>query len=235
MNLNSLIFLKDCCQFLPSIAANSVDLIATDPPYAINYAEWDKELDWEFLANQFNRVLKPKGSLVLFQGWSHVAETKSVLERHMELKNWIVWDRIKGRGAKTNFVSTREDILWFIKDSKSFTFNKVPSNTPKKTGGMGKKNGQLNRALTNVWYDISPIVPWSKEKVQHPTQKPVQIMERIVKIWSNPGDVVLDPFMGSGTTGIAALNLDRKFLGVESNSDYYKIANKRLLDILNKS
>ena len=218
----------DCMLRLPAIENESVDLIAIDPPYEIGYAEWDKGMNWEVLSQEFHRILKPTGNLVVFQGWSNVAETKRILEERFELKNWIAWDRIKGRGAKTNFVSTREDILWFAKQPKGYTFNRVWSNTPKKTRGMGDKNGQKNRALTNVWYDISPIVPWSKERTGHPTQKPLSLMERIVRIWSNPNDLVLDCFMGSGTTGEAALRLDRRFIGIEKNKEYFDKAEVRI-------
>ena len=218
----------DCMLRLPAIENESVDLIAVDPPYEIGYAEWDKGMNWEVLSQEFHRILKPTGNLVVFQGWSNVAETKRILEERFELKNWIAWDRIKGRGAKTNFVSTREDILWFAKQPKGYTFNRVWSNTPKKTGGMGDKNGQKNRALTNVWYDISPIVPWSKERTGHPTQKPLSLMERIVRIWSNPNDLVLDCFMGSGTTGEAALRLGRRFIGIEKNKEYFDKAEVRI-------
>jgi len=95
--------------------------------------------------------------------WSNVADTKCLLDEKFIMQNWIVWDRIKGRGSKKNFVSTREDILWYCK-GKTPTYQKIYSNIPKKTGGMGRKNGQECRALTNVWYDISPIVPWSPER-----------------------------------------------------------------------
>ena len=218
----------DCLELLSTIPDNSIDLIAIDPPYEIDYAEWDTGMRWDILTEHFHRILKSTGNLVIFQGWSNVSETKAAVSERFELKNWIAWDRIKGRGAKTNFASTREDILWFIKQPKGYTFNKVWSNTPKKTKGMGEKNGQKNRALTNVWYDISPIVPWSKERTGHPTQKPLQLMERIVTIWSNPGDLVLDCFMGSGTTGEAATRLERQFIGIEKEEEYFEKAKARI-------
>lgn len=143
------------------------------------------------------------------------------------MQNWIIWDRIKGRGAKKNFVSTREDILWYCKGNNP-AYNKIYSNIPKKTGGMGKKNGQECRALTNVWYDISPIVPWSSEKNGHPTQKPLSLMERCVTIWTNEGDTILDFTMGSGTTGVAALKLGRDFIGIENDKKWFDIAQHRI-------
>lgn len=145
-----------------------------------------------------------------------------------DIKNWIIYDRIKGRGAKTNLVSTREDILWYVKGGNGYTYNKIPSTIKKKTGGMGKKNGNEFRALSNVWTDISPIVPWSKERVKHPTQKPISLMERCVEIWSDQGDIILDPFMGSGTTGVACKNLNRNFIGIELDETYFNIAKERI-------
>lgn len=228
--MENLTVLNDAFCFLPTLDDNSVDLICIDPPYEINYLNnsWDnKNLNWEFLFQQFSRILKPTGNLIIFQGWSNVCKTISASADYFTLKNWIIYDRIKGRGAKTNLVSTREDILWFIK-SENYTYNKIPSNIKKKTKGMGEKNGEENRALSNVWSDISPLVPWGKEKVNHPTQKPVQLLERIIKIWSNEGNLVLDCFAGSGTTAVAAKNLNRDFIVVENNLEYFELVKTRL-------
>jgi site-specific DNA-methyltransferase (adenine-specific) len=224
------IIFGDCFDNLPEIESESIDLICIDPPYEISFEnlDWDKKiLNWEMLSNQFNRILKPTGNLIIFQGWSNVSETKSILEKNFKLKNWIIWDRIKGRGANTNLVSTREDILWFTKGDK-YTYNKIYSNIKKKTGGLGKKNGQECRALSNVWTDISPIVPWSKERVNHPTQKPLQLMERLITIFSNTGDLVLDCFAGSGSTGVAAKNLNRDYILIEKEENYYNTILKRI-------
>lgn len=226
----------DCLTLLKSLDDNSIDLIATDPPYCINYEslEWDKSgsLDWSVLTKEFNRVLKNKGSIALFQGWSEVVKTKETFDQFFTLKNWIIYDRIKGRGTKTNLVSTREDILWYVKNEKTYTYNKISSTIKKKTGGtIGKRNGNEFRVLSNVWTDISPIVPWSKERVKHPTQKPLALMERIITIFSNPEDVILDPFMGSGTTLVAAKKLGRNYIGCDKEQGFYSITKERLKDV----
>jgi site-specific DNA-methyltransferase (adenine-specific) len=228
--MNKKVILGDCFENLSKIEDNSIDLIAIDPPYEILYEnlEWDKKsLNWNILRDEFYRILKPTGNLIIFQGWSNVSETKNILEKTFKLKNWIIWDRIKGRGANTNMVSTREDILWLVKTDK-YTYNKIYSTIKKKTGGLGAKNGQECRALSNVWTDISPIVPWAKERVAHPTQKPIQLMERIITIFSNENDLVLDCFAGSGSTGVAAKNLNRDFIMIEKDDEYHKIILKRL-------
>lgn len=232
LKLKNQIIMGDCFELIKKVEKNSIDLIATDPPYLINYEgmSWDNiSLNWKFLAREFNRILKPDGNLILFQGWSNVLETRAVLDEMFFLKNWIIYDRIKGRGAKTNFVSTREDILWYVKDEGNYKYNKMSSTILKKTGGtIGNRNGNKYRALSNVWTDISPIVPWSQEKVAHPTQKPVQLLERIVNIFSDEGDIVLDCFAGSGTTAVACKKHKRHFICFEKNSEYVHIAQKRL-------
>jgi site-specific DNA-methyltransferase (adenine-specific) len=203
------------------------DAIIIDPPYNIGYDSWD-DFDIDKAVKYCSQLLKENGNFICFQGWSNVCKTKLTLDKYFKIQNWIVWDRIKGRGTKKQLVSTREDILWYCNGDNP-TFNKIYSNTPKKTKGMGSKNGQENRALTNVWYDISPIVPWSKERNLHPTQKPLQLMERIITIFTNEDDRVLDFCMGSGTTGVACKNLDRDFYGNELIAEYYAIAESRIV------
>lgn len=222
----------DCLEELVVLIGEGVkvDAIIADIPYNIKQAKWDSDFSLEKLLPYLFEILKDNGNLIIFNGWSHVVETKEILDKCFTLRNWIIYDRIKGRGAKTNLVSTREDILWYSKgEDKSYTFNRVMSNIPKKTGGLGKKNGEENRALSNVWSDISPIVPWSSERVNHPTQKPVQLMERCVKLWTNEGDTVLDFTMGSGSTGVACKNLNRDFIGIELDKDYFEIARERIM------
>lgn len=204
-----------------------VDAVICDPPYNIDIANWDNNFDIERALKLCYQLLKDNGNIIIFQGWSEVCKTKSIMDNLFTPMNWIIWDRIKGRGATKNFVSTREDILWYCKGENP-TYHKMYSNIEKKTAGMGSKNGETTRALTNVWYDISPIVPWSSEKTEHPSQKPVELMERCVNIWTNPNDTVLDFTMGTGTTGRACLNLGRKFIGIEQDIKWFNIAQSRL-------
>lgn len=217
----------DYLNILSSI--NKVDCIIADVPYNINFQQIDWDSNFYLDTKLLFDVLKDGGNLILFQGWSNVAQTKLELDKYFTIRNWIVWDRIKGRGSKYNLVSTREDILWYSKGER-FTFNPMVSNIKKKTGGMGKKNGEENRKLTNVWYDISPIVPWSKERVNHPTQKPVELMKRCVSLWTNEGDTVLDFTMGSGSTGVACALLNRNFIGIEKDKEYFSTAKNRLAE-----
>lgn len=221
----------DCNEILEELIKENVhiDAVIADIPYNIKQADWDDNFNLEIILPKIDKLLKQGGNIIIFNGWSYVINTKLSLDKFFTIRNWIVYDRIKGRGAKTNLVSTREDILWYSKgENNRYTFNRVMSNIPKKTGGMGKKNGEMNRALSNVWSDISPIVPWSPEKVKHPTQKPVQLMERCVKLWTNEEDTILDFTMGSGSTGVACKNLNRNFIGIELNREYFEIAENRI-------
>lgn len=204
-----------------------VDAIIADPPYNINQAEWDNDFDLSEIVSVCKKLLKPNGNFIIFQGWSNVCETKQLLDKYFICQDWIIYDRIKGRGGKKHLVSTREDILWYT-NGDNYTFNKIPSTIKKKTGGLGLKNGCEFRALSNVWTDISSIVPWSKERVNHPTQKPVQLMKRCVELWTNEGDLVLDFTMGSGSTGVACKELGRRFIGIDNNEEYVNIAKERL-------
>ena len=222
---------NDCKLILKELLDKNikVDAVIADIPYNIKQAEWDENFNLADILPLLDKILKENGNIIIFNGWSYVIDTKLLLDKYFTIRNWIIYDRIKGRGAKTNVVSTREDILWYSKgEEKNYTFNRVMSNIPKKTGGLGKKNGEENRALSNVWSDISPIVPWSKERVKHPTQKPVQLMERCVELWTNEGDIVLDFTMGSGSTGVACKNLNRNFIGIEIDKEYFNIAKQRI-------
>ena len=226
---NYRIYNGDCFEIMQSLVEQGikVDAIICDPPYNIDIADWDKNFHIEKALKISKQLLKENGNIVIFQGWSEVCYTKAIMDKLFNPMNWIIWDRIKGRGAKKNFVSTREDILWYC-NGKEGTFHKLQSNIKKATAGMGSKNGEENRTLTNVWYDISPIVPWSEERNEHPSQKPVELMERCVSIWTNVGDTVLDFTMGTGSTGRASLNLDRKFIGIERDTKWFNIAKQRL-------
>ena len=226
----------DCFEVMEHLIENNIrpDHIICDPPYNIDIAEWDKNFNFDKVSDACYKLLKTTGNLILFSGWSEVCNVIKCVNNHFNLKNWIIWDRIKGRGATKNLMSTREDILWYS-NNEDPTFHKLYSNIKKATAGMGNKNGQENRSLSNVWYDISPIVPWADEKTEHPSQKPVELMERCLRLWTNEGDTVLDFTMGSGTTGVACKNTFRNFIGIEKDNKWFNIAVNRIKDEQYKS
>lgn len=226
---------NDCLEVMAQMMEDGVqvDAIITDVPYNIGQDEWDKTFPISSALLLCNELLKSDGNILLFQGWSNVCETKQLMDKYWTIQDWIIYDRIKGRGGKKHLVSTREDILWYS-NGNDYTFNKIPSNIKKKTSGLGLKNGCEYRALSNVWTDISPLVPWSKERVKHPTQKPLALMDRLVKVFTNEGDTVLDFTMGSGSTGVACIQNNRNFIGIELDEEYFNIAEQRIQDALNE-
>ena len=183
------------------------------------------------------RVLRRDGSLYVCSPWENSALIQTTLDRHLTLRNRITWKRDKGRGAKRNWKNNMEDV-WFATKGKSYTFHlvkwKKPVIAPYRDNGKPKDwveiDGEKFRWThpSNIWIDLC--VPfWSMpENTEHPVQKPEKLVERIVEASSNPGDRVLDPFTGSGTTAVVARRLKRKFLGFEINPDYVTLALKRL-------
>lgn len=229
----NMVVLGDCFDTIPSLAARGlqVDHIISDPPYGINFKDkgltWDSSgsVDWDLFFKYANKLLKQNGNMILFQGYTNAQKLIDKASPYFKLHNWITWDRIKGRRRKDNMVGTREEILWFIKNENTkICYNSIQSNTPR-LGSTKHIYKQLteNRILSNVWSDIMPLCPRSNEKTIHPTQKPLSLMERCVKIWTNEGDLIIDPFAGSGSTGIACANLNRRFVGIEQDKKYFGV------------
>lgn len=220
----------DCLELMKVIPNDSIDCIISDPPYNIDYCNWDNDFDIKEVLKECYRILKPNGNILIFQGYTNVCKTKEIMDNLFDFQDWIIYDRIKGRGGTRHLVSTREDILWYSKGDK-YTFNKIPSSIKKKTGGLGIKNGCEFRALSNVWTDISPLVPWCEERklYKHLTQKPYKLMERLVLIFSNKGDTVLDFCMGTASSGEACLRNNRNYIGIDIDKQCYKIAEERLI------
>ena len=231
----------DCLEIIKKILSGSIDLIVTDPPYMIQYKDWDNK-DMEFTkkwVKESFRVLKSTGSFYSFMGWQHSPEFKLLLDKYGTIRNWIIWERNKGRGAKYNFKSIREDIFYYTK-SKNFTFNeqkkirpviapyKNEDGTPK--GWYVDEEGNRVRwtGVGNIWHYTSPNWSSKLDKQCHPTQKPVALLERIISASSKENDTVLDLFSGSGTTAVACKRLNRNFIGMEMNKKYCKIAKIRL-------
>ena len=228
----------------------SVDLLFADPPYnltksfngraftATTLSEYETWLESWLLP--LKRLLKPTASLYICGDWRSAAAIQRVLERHFILRNRITWEREKGRGAKTNWKNASEDI-WFATVANEYTFNVDAVKLKRRvlapyTGADGLPkdwdDGEDGRfRLThpsNLWTDLT--VPfWSMpENTDHPTQKPEKLLAKIILASSNAGDVVFDPFLGSGTTSVVAKKLGRRFFGVELDEAFACLAEKRL-------
>ena len=240
---------QDFFEAVDCFPQKSVDLLILDPPYNLGknfnglkfkpmsiaeYSEWIENVIVKLIP-----LLKPDASVYFCSDWKTSTSVHLVLEKYFKVRNRITWEREKGRGSKMNWKNNSEDI-WFCTLSNKYLFNidsvKVRRKViaPYKVDGKPKdwleENGSQVRIThpSNIWNDIS--VPfWSMpENTDHPTKKPEKLIAKLILASSKKGDVVLDPFAGSGTTCAVAKKLDRKFIGIEINSVYASLALKRL-------
>ena len=202
------IYQRDVVDGLKMIPDNSVDLIVADPPYfKVKKENWDNQ--WETIEefkvwinsifNDFYRVLKDNGSLYVWGQPSITSHFKILLEERFNFNNWIVWEKEFGRRGHSKFAQLHEDLLWVSKGKKP-TFNWQEVSEPATRAGA--KEGDT-RVLSDIWKAHR----WNnvcKERVGHPTQKPLQFCERIIKASSNINDIVLIPFVGSGSECVSA-------------------------------
>ncbi len=240
----------DALEVLRLLPTASIDLLIVDPPYnltkvfngsvfrrqsAVEYEAW---LDsWLSLVVP---LLKPSASLYVCSDWRSSGAVQRVLERYFNVQNRITWEREKGRGAKRNWKNCSEDI-WFCTVSDAYFFDveavkqkrrviapyRDASGRPKDWIESSDGGFRLTHP-SNLWTDIS-IPFWSMpENTEHPTQKPEKLLAKLLLASSKPGDVVLDPFLGSGTTSVVAKKLGRQFIGIEMEERYCLLAEKRL-------
>ncbi len=242
--------LFEAFKFLPN---NFVDLLFVDPPYNLtknfntrsfkemNHEHYEAWLDsW---MKEIDRLLKPNASIYICGDWKSSSAIFNVARKYFIPQNRITWEREKGRGAKSNWKNCSEDV-WFFTKSNQFKFNvenvkikrKViaPYRDEKGSPKDWEKHEQGNFRITypsNIWTDIT-IPFWSMaENTKHPTQKPEKLLAKIILASSNKGDLVFDPFLGSGTSAVVAKKLGRKYCGVEIDEYYCCIAEKRLENV----
>jgi site-specific DNA-methyltransferase (adenine-specific) len=216
----------------------------------------DAYLDWtRRWMKSVHRALSPTGSFFLAIGDDYVADLCVIARRELgfELRNWIVWHYTFGQQPKQKFARSHTHILYFTKDAKNFTFNadavrvksarqtvyndsrankkgKLPDDTwylrPQETGDELFNNGD------DVWHESRVCGTFKEREGWHGCQMPIAVLDRIIKAASNPGDVVLDPFNGSGTTCLSAALQNRRYVGIELNNDYVSLARQRVADAL---
>lgn len=240
----------DVLKMLEFVPDNFADLIIIDPPYNLtkNFngfkfnSRSDESFD-EYLSTWFPQVckkLKPNGSLYMCGDWKCTSSLQRAIEKELSILNRITWQREKGRGAKSNWKNGMEDIWFAVKNPKDYYFDvesvkmKRKVIAPYKVDGKPKDWDQSedgNFRITypsNFWDDIS-IPFWSMpENTDHPTQKPEKLYAKLILASSKPGDIVFDPFLGSGTTSVVAKKLGRNYCGIEMNQEYCLWTEKRL-------
>ena len=239
----------DTFEILPLLPSGVADLIIVDPPYNLTKAyhghpfSKQKTGDYQQYTERWLALLlpllKPDGSLSVCCDWQSSLIIAPLLSKYLTIKNRITWQREKGRGARSNWKNGMEDI-WFCTNSDTYTFNVDAVKVRKKVwapytqGGKPKdweetKEGNFRDTYpSNIWNDIT-IPFWSmSENTAHPTQKPEKLIAKLILASSNPGDIILDPFLGSGTTSVVAKKLDRNYIGIEQNERYATWTEKRL-------
>jgi len=241
---------QDIFEILDFLPASFADLLILDPPYNLTktfnsitfrkesitkYAKWFENLLIKLLP-----VFKSNASVYVCSEWYTSTAVHLVLEKYLKVRNRITWEREKGRGAKRNFKNASEDI-WFATVSDDYVFNVADVKLKRKVlapytdvNGVPKDwqnslDGQFRLTHpSNLWNDIT--VPfWSMpENTDHPTQKPEKLLAKLILASTREKDFVFDPFMGVGSSCVAAKKLNRKFLGVEIEKEYCLLAAKRL-------
>jgi DNA modification methylase len=231
-----IVAVKDCLELLRGIPSESIQLVICDPPYNINVADWDDHahyVDWAGQwIGQVERVLKPSGNFVIFGGLQYQGEAgsgdllslMSWMRQHsrMLLANLIVWNYPNGMSAHRFFANRHEQIAWFAKTPKYyFDLDAVRTKLDARRLAIYKRDKRLNASNldkginpTNVW-KIPRLNGNSKERVGHPTQKPRQLIERIVRSLSYPESTVLDFFAGSGVTSRVAIETRRHSISAD--------------------
>ena len=240
----------DVLEMLDFIPDNFAHLIIIDPPYNLSKdfngfkfnARTTEAFD-EYLSTWFPKVckkLKPNGSLYMCGDWKCTSSLQRAIEKELTILNRITWQREKGRGAKSNWKNAMEDIWFAVKNPTDYYFDveavkmKRKVIAPYKVDGKPKdwqEEADGNFRLTypsNFWDDIS-IPFWSMpENTDHPTQKPEKLYAKLILASSQKGDVVFDPFLGSGTSSVVAKKLGRNYCGIEMNQEYCLWTEKRL-------
>lgn len=240
----------DILQALPLLPEAFADLIIIDPPYnlsknfnGLNFnarSEADYEKYLESWLPEVCKKLKDNGSLYICGDWKCTSALQRALSKELVILNRITWQREKGRGASANWKNGMEDIWFAVKNPKDYYFNLEAVKQKRRVIAPYKENGKPkdwnqeedgNFRLTcpsNFWDDIS-IPFWSMpENTDHPTQKPEKLYAKLVLASSKEGDLVFDPFLGSGTASVVAKKLGRNYCGIELNQDYCLFAQKRL-------
>lgn len=226
----------DCLEVMRGMRSSSVDLVICDMPYGTTRCKWDTPLDLDALWREYRRIVKPTGAILLF---AQTPFDKALgASNFRDLRYELIWEKTSATGhlnAKRAPMKAHENILVF--------YRKQPKYTPEKTSGHVRKTAVRRKDSSPLYgkqretaYDSTERYPRSvmrfssdkqREKL-HPTQKPVDLLRYLVRLYSVPGDVVLDNCMGSGSTGVAAIIEGRKFIGIEKDLGWFKIAERRI-------
>ena len=223
INLNN----RDSIEFMKELDNNIIDAIITDPPYnisrdnnfktmnrnGIDFGDWDKNFNLTNWIKIAQPLLKKGGNIIIFNDWKNMSYIVEELEKNnFDIKDLIRWKKTNAmpRNRDRRFITDYEVAVWAVKKGGKWTFNRLSDTyeIPEIVGGITPKSEKINGG--------------------HPTQKPIYVMKWIIERLTNENDIVLDPFMGSGTTGVACKELNRKFIGLELDKNYFNMAQQRI-------
>lgn len=231
----------DCLEVMKSIPDKSIDMILCDLPYGTTRNKWDTVIDLDLLWSQYERIIKDNGAIVLFAqvpfnivlGYSNLKLLKY---------EWI-WEKEQGTGhlnAKKMPLKSHENIMVFYKKPPTYNPQMVGNEvrTVKRSGNKSKTTnyGDFIEIKESTYIGRYPkdIIKFNKDKGYRPTQKPVALLEYLIKTYTNEGEIVLDNCMGSGSTGVAAMLTDRRFIGIELDEGFFNIAKERIEEAVKK-
>ena len=236
------LFHGDCLEVMATLPDNSVDLVLADPPYGTTRCKWDAVIPFKPMWEQLHRVAKERAAIVITASQPFTSALVMSNQRHFRYC-WV-WEKSKPVGhlnAKRRPLTQHEDVAVFCRRGAPYIPQGLISgnfkNTrPKKAKGeggeqYGKQRGNYENArFTN--YPTSVLKFSTANKTKHPTEKPVDLMAYMIRTYTNPGDVVLDFTMGSGTTGVACKQEGRSFIGIELDDEYFEIAERRIAEVM---
>ena len=226
----------DCLEEMKKIPNGSIDMVLTDPPYGTTACKWDTVIDLELMWEQLNRVIKPNGAIVMTA--SQPFTTTLISSNIKDFRYEMIWQKNRGTGifnAKKMPLKSHENILIFYKAMP--TYNPQMTVGKPYTAKQGKQSDAfgMNTGKVIVTKNKGERYPLTVHQFKstngrniHPTQKPVALMEYLIKTYTNENETVLDFTMGSGTTGVACRNLNRNFIGIELDETYFNIAKERI-------
>ena len=226
----------DCLERMKEIPDGSVDMILADPPYGTTACKWDSVIDFDLMWEQLNRIIKPNGAIVLFG-----SEPFSSALRMSNIKNYKydwVWVKEQGTGflnSKKQPLKNNEQMCVFYKKPPLYNPQMRKGFKPYRTKKGGLTDNYNKDSISEVMtesngerYPLNTLTFTRDKSKQHPTQKPVALMEYLIKTYTNETETVLDFTVGSGTTGVACVNTNRKFIGIELDENYFNIAKERI-------
>lgn len=232
----------DCLEHMKETPDGSVDMVLTDPPYGTTQCKWDSIIPLEPMWEQLKRIIKPNGAIVM-TAQTPFDKVLGCSNLPMLKYEWV-WEKPSATGhlnSKKMPLKAHENILIFYKELPTYnpqiTYGHKPTNNyTKKHDSDGECYGRTKSVSgggnTSRYPRSIQVFSSDKQKLRlHPTQKPVALMEYLIKTYTNEGDTVLDFTMGSGTTGVACRNLGRNFIGIELDRDYFNVAFSRILSV----